>query len=41
MEELIASGGILTLLFFLSLNVALVGAGIIVAKRLDEKNENR
>jgi hypothetical protein len=40
-EELVASGSLPTLLFFLFLNIGLIGTGIIVAKHLDEKNENR
>ena len=41
MEELVASGSLPTLLFFLFLNMGLIGTGIIVAKHLDKKNEDR
>ena len=41
MEELVASGSVLTLIFFTFLNIVLIGTGILVAKHLDKKNENR
>ena len=41
MEDLAASGYLTTLLFFMFLNIVLIGTGIIVAKHLDKKNENR
>jgi hypothetical protein len=40
-EELVASGRLPTLLFFLFMNIGLIGTGIIVANHLDKKNENR
>jgi len=40
-EDLMVGGRLPTLLFFLFLNIALAGAGIIVAKHLDKKNEDR
>jgi hypothetical protein len=40
-EELMASGRLPTLLFFLFLNIGLIGTGIMIAKHLDKKNENR
>ena len=41
MEGLMATGGIYGLIFFTFLNIILVGIGVIVAKHLDKKNENR
>jgi hypothetical protein len=40
-EELLANGRLPTLLFFLFLNIGLIGTGIMIAKHLDKKNENR